>query len=252
MKVLMCHPISWKVNFRPLGLRSRPEEHRGSLQSLRCWRALPASQPEASASTALKLPALGRQRDVWAEWPRHSFLPPGLAWKWVVFQDSRKERQKESLSLFFRNATDWVCRVLCPGTRPPDPRLTVSKGMHKMHQVGSASATPPNGLLSAAPTPLATWGLGRITQSWTGAIPQASAGFAPACRSRPPAPPPPYPKRLERQILKLLAQRELLKRSQINMHVKLISCISWHQNKYLGNRTPSGHWEHMLELELID
>lgn len=29
--------------------------------------------------------------------------------------------------------------------------------------------------------------------------------------------------------------------SQINMHVKLISCISWHQNKYLGNRTPSGH-----------
>lgn len=45
-------------------------------------------------------------------------------------------------------------------------------------------------------------------------------------QSRLPTPPPPHPKRLERQILKLFAQRELLKRSQINMHVKLISCIS--------------------------
>lgn len=42
----------------------------------------------------------------------------------------------------------------------------------------------------------------------------------------PPTPPSPYPQRLETQILKLLAQREPLKRSQINMHVKLISFIS--------------------------
>lgn len=49
MKVSVCHPVSWKVNFRPRGMRSRPEMARRTARTAGdARRVLRSPQPAAS------------------------------------------------------------------------------------------------------------------------------------------------------------------------------------------------------------
>lgn len=256
----MCHPIGWKVNFRPLGTRSQPEGRRGGFQRWRRKARSPLPPTRRFRSPALRSPRAqsasagtsgagergsGRGRADAAAQP-FRFLPLGTG----LAMSRLSGLQKIKTSHSFWPA--WVLRftgrgALCPGTGKvslglPSARFTrfasrpegsfppPPPGVRRVHFVvvvgrGVSVCNAPNGPLSSAPAPRATWRTRREHSVLDQSHPLGIIQVCETRGSRPPAPPPPYPERLERQILKLLAQRELLKRSQINMHAKLISCF---------------------------
>lgn len=113
----MCHPISWKVNFRPFGLRSRPEEHRGAFQSQSCRRGCPRHTTRSFREHNAQ--ASRTQRDVWEEGPRRSFLPPGTGVEMNClsgFKKKKKERRKKAFYSFSGMQLNG-CQAMCPGTR---------------------------------------------------------------------------------------------------------------------------------------
>lgn len=226
-------------------------------------RFLPPSTLQLWEAQALWLREFKEQQDIWEEGPRPpAEQPPRTGLEIWILPSGRKQKASRSFTgvrLTGRGDTWQGCRIaLDVVVSAPRSlhlqvlRLSVYQRREQNAPGGVSILNIPRTCWGQHPCPQDTWGSAWAPCSPWGPPLQASFRLVCTCRSHLPAPPPPYPQRLERQILKLLAQRELLKRSQINMHVKLISCISWHQNKYLGNRTPSGHWEHMLELELID
>lgn len=117
MKVLMCHPISWKVNFRPLGIRSRPE---------RAWRrfaelgmdtrfSAPSNPrlPERSARAPGIRGAEGclRGRATTAAQP-FRFLSPGTGLKISRLSEIQKTKASHSFSRMRFGGG-----AICPGTR---------------------------------------------------------------------------------------------------------------------------------------
>lgn len=120
------------------------------------------------------------------------------------------------------HGNQWSAR---PGTSVPPANNTLSRRAQNASQLEMQTATPPKVRQSQS---LRLWQLGSSTIR---ALSHVRRPPPDTTRIRhvipaPPTPLLPYPRRLETQILKVLAQREPLKRSQINMHVKLISFIS--------------------------
>lgn len=76
MKVLMCHPISWKVNFRPLLSRSRPEWHRGGFHP--GARSAPSNRRSGSLTPGALGEGGGR---LWLQLNPFAFGLLGLAWR---------------------------------------------------------------------------------------------------------------------------------------------------------------------------